>query len=228
MANPRYQPISPFPESGWNYLGQQDLFAFLSAVNQRPDQLQLNPQTTHVAWRQVPFYETAAVIRAVDQSWQPGGMTVWFIGHQGIFYLLDGNSEPIHRVNAMAPIRISDQNYIDYLKFFCTFVYTEGATFRIIESLQDLEIYGPAPPGFDHAVSPYLKPVTIYQRGQDGSIFAEAALVYQHALYHVRFQVQLDGQVTMLDDKKVPVDLPRQMDVGTAGSMGGQGGQQGW
>jgi len=44
----------------------------------------------------------------------------------------------------------------------------------------------------------------------------------------VRFQVQLDGQVTMLDDKKVPVDLPRQMDVGTAGAMGGQGGQQGW
>ncbi len=226
MNKPRYQPISPFPETGWNYLGPQDLYAFLSAVNQRPDQLQLNPQATHVAWRQVPFYESAAIIRAVDQSWQPNGMAVWFIGHQGIFYLLDGNSEPIHRVNAMAPIRVSDQNYIDYLKFFCTFVYTEGATFRIIENYQDLEVYGPAPPGFDHAVMPYLKPVTIYQRGQDGSIFAEATLVYQHALYHVRFQVQLDGQVTMLDDKKIPVDLPRPMDP--AAAAGGQTGQQGW
>ena len=70
---------------------------------------------------------------------------------------------------------------------------------------------------------PYLKPVTIYQRGQDGSIFAESSLVYQHALYHVRFQVQMDGQVTMLDDKKIPVDLPRPMEAGQ-----GQAGGQGW
>ena len=83
MATPRYQPLSPFPEMGWNYLGPQDLYAFLGAVNQRPDQLQLNPQATHVAWRQSPFYETAAIIRAVDQSFQPNGLTVWFIGHQG-------------------------------------------------------------------------------------------------------------------------------------------------
>lgn len=227
MAQMRYQPISPFPETGWNFLSPQDQAAFMSAINQRPDQLQLNPQTTHVGWRQVPFYESAAVIRAVDTSWQPSGMSAWFIGHQGVFYLLDGNSEPIHRVNAMAPIRLNDYNHIDYLKFFCTFVYTEGATFRIIERLQDLEIYGPAPPGFEQAIAPYLKPVTVYQRGQDGSIFSEATLVYQHALYHVRFQVQMDGQVTMLDDKKLPVDLPRPYDA-QQGGAGGQQGQGSW
>ena len=220
MTKMRYQPISPWPEQGWNYLSPQDLHAFLQAVNQRPDQLQLNPQSTHVAWRQVPFYESAALIRAVDMSWQPQGQATWFIGHQGIFYLLDGNSEPLHRVNALAPVRISDQNYIEYLKFFCTFVYTEGATFRIIENLQDLEVYGPAPPGFDQAVMPYLRPVTIYQRAQQGEIFSTATLVYQHALYTVKFKLQMDGQVEMLSDDKIPVDLPGQAEMMAAGGTG--------
>lgn len=222
MDKTKYQPISPFPETGWNYLNPQDLYGFLSVVNQSPDNpMNLNPQATHVAWRQVPFYETAAVIRATDTSVPPNGVSHWFIGHQTNIFALNGNSEPLHRVNAIAPVRINDQNYVDYLKFFCTFVYTEGATFRIIETLQDLEVYGPAPAGFDQAVTPYLKPVTMYQRGPNGEIFAEATLVYQHQLYHVRFKVEMSGEVTMLDDKKIPVDLPQPM------SQQHGGGQQG-
>jgi hypothetical protein len=163
-----------------------------------------------VAWRQVPFYETAVLIRAVDMTVGQSGAAIWFVGHQGVFYLLDGNSEPLHRVNSAAPIRISDANYIEYLKFFCTFVYAEGATFRIIDKLQDLEVYGSPPPGFEQAVAPYIRPVTIYQRGQQNEIFATATLVYQHALYTVKFKVQMDGQVEMLSDDKIPVDLPGQ------------------
>jgi hypothetical protein len=53
----------------------------------------------------------------------------YYIAGQSIPYRLDGPSPPIHRFNADNPIRLTEQNCIEYLGFFTFFVRGEGGPF---------------------------------------------------------------------------------------------------
>ena len=118
-------------DKGWNAVTGEELAGFLSQVGNVDGKHRTSADTTEVAWRSLPFYEQVVLIRLRDRTWLPENLQIFYLANQGQLTRLDGTSPPIHQTNADAPVRINDDNVLDYLRFFCFFVRGEDGPFLV-------------------------------------------------------------------------------------------------
>lgn len=200
-------------DNQWNAVTGEELNGFLSQVGTIDGRHRTVPASTQVAWRTLPFYEQVVLIRVRDKNWDPGNLTVYYLANQGNLSRLDGQSAPIHMTNAEAPVRISESNVLEYLRFFCYFVRGEDGPFLIAEDLDD-----PAMPrGLDDttrkAVEGTIRPASFEGRNNDGNYMCDAIVFYSNALFLATFSVEQTGMIHMLDDQPLAQDLPTKVDA---------------
>ncbi len=132
---------------------------------------------------------------------------------QGHLFRLNGTSPPIHEVNAKSPIKLNDQNVVEYLKFFCFFVRGDEGAFYPLERADDPALSG----NFDDAVVRLLEsnahPVILEGKNKQGQFLCNAILSYSNALFTANFAVHPTGMVEMLNDEPIAGDLPVRIDL---------------
>ena len=200
-------------DSGWNAVTGDELAGFLEQINPVDGKYRVSPDTTQVHWRMLPFYETVALIRVKEPNWANKKLCIYYLTDKGNLYRLNGTSPPIHEVNAKAPIKITEQNVLDYLRFFCFFVRGEEGPFYIAESMDDPNL----PTGMDaatqSAVEGTLRPASFEGMSEQGHFICEAVVFYSNALFIANFAVQPTGMIEMMDDQPIAGDLPVRVDV---------------
>lgn len=126
-------------------------------------------------------------------------------------WCIDGNSMPIHHLNASGALAPLDARRLgpDYLRFFVHAVRGDGITFRLVERPADLVECG-ASDAERHAAA--LAPLRMRWADRARTrLAAQCALVYQGHLYRGRFDVRSSGEVTMLEDTLLASDVaPRE------------------
>ena len=156
---------------------------------------------------ELPFY-AEAVLYEGEVERAPGQYGVFaFIHHQRGFTVLTGKSEPIHALNASAPIRLDTAQQAEaYLRFFCAAVQSNDSTFRIVERPDDLHWSADAPQAMRRAAESALQPLAI--RKADGNVWrAEGTVLYGSMLFAASFVVKPDGTVEIADDQPKGADL---------------------
>ncbi len=199
-------------DDNWNQVTGAEKAGFLSQINPIDGRHKTDEATTEVSWRPLPFYDTVALIRVKDTSWTPKKLVVYYLTDKGNLFRLNGTSPPIHEVNAKAPVKITDENVIEYLKFFCYFVRGEEGPFLIAE-----EIDGPHMPTDLDAktravIEGTLRPATYEGRNEQGFWMCDAVVFYSNALFIANFAVQPTGMIEMLNDDPVAGDLTVMVD----------------
>lgn len=197
-----------YDDNNWQPVQGEQLKPFLARINPVSPTLQVGEATAQVSWRVLPFYEGIALIRVQDTAWQPGSPTLWYLAKAGDMYRLDGSSNPIHEVNEIAPIKITDANAVDYLKFFCFFVRGEEGPFMIAESMGDPDMPTDMDPQIARVVEGSLHPVSLEGQDPEGNFEASAVVYYGNAMFSARFRIYTDGMVEMLDDDPIATNLP--------------------
>jgi hypothetical protein len=148
-----------------------------------------------------------------DPNWMPKKLNVYYLTTQGNLYRLNGTSPPIHEVNALAPVKITDDNVLEYLRFFCFFVRGEEGPFLIAESMDNPDM----PAGMDDktrtVVSGTIRPASYEGRNEAGFFLCDAVVFYSNALFIANFAVQPGGMIEMLDDEPIAADLPVKVDA---------------
>ena len=147
-----------------------------------------------------PFYDNGELVRIND------GMGTMFMVAAGpgelsarMYYPLNGEGSDIHAANKAAGLAITQDNAIDYLRFFTTFLWTDdGESFAIIESLNGYALVNEDKPD-------QRKPedMRLVYEGADaeGDTFAfRGYMAYQSELFGVSMLVRKNGIVEMLDD----------------------------
>lgn len=200
-------------DDNWNPVTGDELAGFLSQVNPVDNKFQTNPETTEVAWRQLPFYDRVAMIRLKDPSWSPSNLVLYYLTDQGNLFRLNGTSPNIHEVNAKAPIKVTEDNVIDYLKFFCFFVRGEEGPFLIAESIEDPYIPSDLDEKTATVISNTVHPATYKGQNEQGHFLCDAVVFYSNALFEAQFAVQPSGMIEMLDDDPIAIDLPARVDA---------------
>jgi hypothetical protein len=129
----------------------------------------------------------------------------------GFEWCIDGNSTPIHQLNAGGALAPLDARRLglDYLRFFVHAVRADDITFRLVERPADLAECGAAD-AERHAAG--LAPLKMRWCDRTRTrLAAQCALLYQSHLYRGRFEVSRTGEVTMLEDTLLASDVaPRQ------------------
>jgi hypothetical protein len=145
----------------------------------------------------LPFYPSAKLIRRVDA--RDGSRETLYLGSVDDDRELNGASSPIHQANEEEPIRLSAENLVCYLKFFCHFVKGDEGSFEVVEDKGDPLL---APYASDEALEK-LEEVKFEIAIIDGEIAYRATsyIFYGKALFISKFKIKMNGNVEMLDDE---------------------------
>ena len=200
-----------YDDDNWNAVTGEELEGFLEQITPIDGRQKTSAQSTKVAWRSLPFYERVVLIRVQDASWTPRALKIYYLTLDGNLFRLNGTSPPIHEVNATAPIKLSEENILEYLRFFCFFVRGEEGPFLIAEDMNNPDL-----PKMDDktrsAVEGSIRPATYEGKNEQGFYLCDGVVFYSNALFIANFAVQPGGMIEMLDDEPILPDLPVKVD----------------
>ena len=200
-------------DDAWQFVTGEELAGFLEQINPIDGKYKVSPQTTQVAWRTLPFYDSVALIRVHDPGWPNKKLNVYYLTDEGELFRLNGTSPPIHEVNAKAPIKVNEDNVLDYLRFFCFFVRGEEGPFLIAESIEDPYIPEDVDPQTKSVIGGSIRPASYEGKNEQGFFLADAVVYYSNALFIANFAIQPGGMIEMLDDEPIATDLPAKVDA---------------
>ncbi|MCI5060370.1 MAG: hypothetical protein MRY79_04780 [Alphaproteobacteria bacterium] len=205
-----------YMDNNWNPVQGEELAGFLEQINPIGNKYSVNPATTLVEWRPLPFYDQVALIRVKDPAWTPQNLFIYYLTDQGNLYWLNGTSPPIHDVNAKAPVKITDDNVLEYLRFFCFFVRGDEGPFLIAESMEDTYIPKQLDDKTRTVIEGVLRPASFEGKDENGNWLCDGVVYYSNAMFIANFSVQPSGMIEMLDDEPIAADLPVKVDAPVA------------
>lgn len=205
-----------YEDNNWNVVAGDELEGFVSQVNPIDGKYQATAQTSEVVWRPLPFYDEVFLVRLRDRSWGKPRLSIYFLVDKGALFRLNGTSPPIHEVNAKAPIKVTEENVIEYLRFFCFFVRGEEGPFLIAESMDDPYIPQNLDPKTRAVIEGTVRPASYEGRNDQGHFLCDAVVYYSNALFLANFAVQQSGMIEMLNDEPIAGDLAVKVDAPVA------------
>ena len=202
-----------YDDSNWTSVTGAELEGFLEQVQPIDGKYNVANESTTVEWRQLPFYERVVLVRVKDPAWTPANLFIYYLTVDGNLYRLNGTSPPIHEVNALAPIKVTEENVLDYLRFFCFFVRGEEGPFLIAEDIDDPDLPKEMDDQTRSVVEGTIRPCSYEGVNEQGYMLCDGVVFYSNALFIANFAVQPSGMIEMLDDEPIAVDLPSKVDV---------------
>lgn len=197
----------------WNPVQGEELAGFLDQINPIDNKFAVSSETTQVHWRTLPFYESVALIRVKDPGWADNpNLNIYYLTDQGNLFRLNGTSPPIHEVNAKAPIKLNEENILEYLRFFCFFVRGEEGPFYIAESMEDPNMPKEMDDDTRTVIEGTVREAEFEGVNDQGHSLCNAVVFYSNALFIANFSVQPSGMIEMLDDEPIAADLPVKVD----------------
>lgn len=202
-----------YNDDNWTPVEGEYLQGFLDQINPIDGKYKVSTQTTKVMWRPLPFYDNVVLVRVQDSMWSPSHLNIYYLTEQGNLYRLNGTSPPIHEVNAKAPVKVTEENVLEYLRFFCFFVRGEEGPFLIAEDLNSPDMPQNMDAQTRSVVEGTIRPATFEGMNEQGYFLCDAVVFYANALFIANFAVQPTGMIEMLDDEPIAADLPVRVDV---------------
>ena len=151
----------------------------------------------------LPFYDqkTVRLVRVKSPSWNQPAVAFYYLDADKNLYHLNGTSPPIHEVNHRSTIALTQENVLDYLRFFCFFVRTGDDPFLIAEGLSQSEI----PEGLTDqeraALAKVLRPALYCGYLESEKDFhAMATMYYLNSVSICDFKVHVSGTIEMIGE----------------------------
>ncbi len=202
-----------YEDNNWAAVTGDELDGFLSQIGQIDGKYVTSAQSTEVSYRMLPFYDNVALIRLKDRSWGKPKLAIYYLTMEGNLFRLNGTSPPIHEVNSKAPVKITDDNVLEYLRFFCFFVRGEEGPFLIAETMDDPYIPANLDPKTKAVIEGTVRAASYEGKNEQGYFMCDAVVYYSNALFIANFAVQPSGMIEMLDDEPIAADLAVKVDA---------------
>lgn len=157
------------------------------------------------AW--LPFYSDHVLIEASLQGVAGVEHALLLHGRADTTWL-DGQAAPIHAVNALEELELTDGTVLDYVRFFVVAMRGEQGAFVLVESPEDIVVAPGTAASGDEARTTQLEGLRglwvaprLDGRLPDGRFRLQATVAYGGGLYASTFAVQPDGDIEMVDDR---------------------------
>ena len=164
-----------------------------------------------VRYSPLPFYATAKLVTVEYVTESKDRLTRYFLedSTNDILRELNGTSPPIHGSNKDFPLVLDDiEKAISYLRFFTTFVNSDGGAFQLIESVDDLNWQDGVSELEKNSIRNLIRPVYMWQeKNTHDKWHATATVYYSNNIYHAKFEVASDGTMVMVDDIPIATNL---------------------
>lgn len=179
----------------------------------------------------LPFYENHQLVDLMLHG-VDGVVRALLLHSPNDTHWLDGQSRPIHAVNALESIALDASTLLDYVRFFLYAMRGEHGAFILLESAEQITLAdAPAAagdasrdaaevaPGADElaAIRARWVPLHLLDPGEDGRLRARGTVAYTDGIYAATFAVRPDGEIEMVDDEPIAhltgFAVPRAMEL---------------
>lgn len=188
-------------------LDEKEASDFLARVNPALEMAPFAADKATVLTHLLSFYPGYHLADISDHSVSPPRQ-VFVIYSDKDLVPVSWKNETLYALNARVPIYLTDGTVEEYAKFFLTYVRGRHGRFLIAETIDDIEWREPPPPAARKAIGKMLVPLEVTGRGQDGTYYLSATMMFRDSLFQARVEVATDGTVRITDEQLLVEDMP--------------------
>jgi hypothetical protein len=155
----------------------------------------------------LPFYPNTHML---EIRCEYGISPIWCLERDGVIFRLDGDvGRQLYDIAEIAPLTLTPDNLLEYLRFFCFFMNGDAGPFFIVDGLDHpvFDAIGLTAEELDFLEKRLTRP-QVSSASDEGTYTVRASVVYADKAFNVTFQVHADGAVEMKDDKGIAGELP--------------------
>ncbi|GJM17482.1 MAG: hypothetical protein DHS20C13_28090 [Thermodesulfobacteriota bacterium] len=193
---------------------------FTSKIVNIDGAFEITERSTRIFERELSFYPGVKLICLQDLEWNIINLRIYFLIYENQEYRLSGSPDPIHLMNSVLPIKIDENNVVDYLRFFCFFVRGEGGPFLVIEDAYDYYLPNDLDELERSEINDVVRPASIESIEREGICICNAIILYSNALFSAIFSISKSGKVVMLDDEPIVANLSIKVDAPLSNNVG--------
>lgn len=184
----------------WQKLDEAEKKPLIEEINAKVTPAPFDPGTAGLRRHRLDFYPEYDLYEISDHA-VAQGLRKYALRKPGNVVMLDWTNQPIYETNRAAPIRLTDLNVTDYLKFFFSYVRGRHGRFVIVEHVDEISWQIEPPPQGRKALQDMIAPVTLVARDADGTYHLECFMIFKDSLFKTKAQVQKDGLVTLSEEE---------------------------
>ena len=205
MTDMSFDPTHDLPE--WIDLPPEKVKQVLKHVNEYMDPIPFDPPPSTLGRvRMLPFYNDYYLLELVNLVTVPA-YAKYAICKPGDVNVMDWTVDPIYDVNQKAPINITADNVIPYIKFFSDYVFTSDGQRKIIEMLDDIPWLETAKPYQKVRAQSFLQPARVTHEYDDGGYRVEVTDMALYNLYKSVIFVHSNGTIDWLIQDTLVEDM---------------------
>lgn len=191
-----------------------DVAAILDVVNPRLDLAPLDAAQTVVLGVKLPFYKGYHFLDVSDYGQVPAARVFALYNPKTKdAVVLNWTNEPIYKLNAAAPITLTEKTVVDYVRFFLSYVRGKHGRFIPVENVDDVSWREDPPPAARRAISKMIAPVTLEEHEKGGFYKLKACMMFRDSLFRADITVTPDGHVAITNEELLIEDMPVLDDV---------------
>lgn len=201
-----------FQES-FTKLDIEDVAPVLEEVNPKLDGIPLDALNTTILAYDMPFYPGYRLLDISDHAISPP-LKRFVIHKPGDVVILNWTNDPVYDLNHRLPIRLSDENVAEYVRFFFSYIRGRHGRFIVVEGVDDIKWKEEPPPAARKAIGKMLDLVHVKQRSDDGKNYIlEARVMFKDSLFKTDVMVNAQGDVVLTNEELLVEDMPVQDDT---------------
>lgn len=194
-------------QDAYTKLELAEVATILDQLNPEFDGAEFDPVETTIMAVDMSFYPGYRFLEIENQSVSPA-MQRFVIYSPEKFTVLDFSNEPIYALNRESPITLNDDNVIEYVRFFFSYVRGRHGRFLISESVDDIQWKEQPPPAARKAIGKMLKILTVKEKTPEGTYQMNATMVFKDSLFKSDVHVSTDGSVSLVNEELLIEDMP--------------------
>ena len=193
-------------QNAFEKLELADVATILDRVNPALDRTQFDPIETTIMAQDIPFYPGFKFLDIADYTSMPALQRFALYSPKKLV-ILNFTNDPIYRLNHDLPIKLTEDNVIDYARFFFTYVRGKHGRFLISEGVDDINWKDDPPPQARKGVGKLIHPVIIKTASADGYVL-EACMMFKDSLFKSDVNVKANGFVSLSNEQLLVEDMP--------------------
>ena len=183
-----------------------DVATILDLVNPLLDGVDFDPVEATIMAHDMDFYPGYRFLDIADYSTVPA-VQRFVIYKPDDIIVINWSNEPIYALNKVLPIVLNDENIIDYVTFFFTYVRGRHGRFIITENVDDIAWKEDPPPAARKSISEMIDPVFI-KDVKSGEYELEARVMFKDSLFKSDIKVKKSGDVALFNEELLVEDMP--------------------
>lgn len=201
-------------DEAYTKLEIEEIATILDVLNEQIDGTIFDPLETTILAIDLLFYPGYRFLSVADNATIPPLQRYVFQKKDALeFTIIDWSYKTIQKMNGLAPIKITEENVIEYVRFYFGHVRGRHGPFIICETANHIRWKEEPSAEIKRSLNKALSPLHIAETKKDGTYVINAFMMLKGALFGVQIFAQPNGRITMSDHQIIMEDIPVLDDV---------------